>query len=356
MPHDTAPTLDEKVRQAKQDLRSRVTGLTRITQNTPEEVNAYVAAALSSGNDDRINSLYLEIFIATCGEDALAEWGNLFGLPRRAAVFAEGSMLVYGSAASVLPEGEQVQRDDGTLWATLVEGTVPAAATWVEITVRAVDGHAGEIGNYESGEDLSLVGSVAGFTGVVDAGTVTRSGLDLESIDDWRRRLIKRVKQPRLGGGPGDFEEVVLANGGTRAWEFGNHFGDGTVLVLFVDDHQTNPIPSIARVAEIQAALELEFTDCAQITAAAPVERKINHHIAIKPDTVEVRAAVIKEVKQFYRDDGNVGETVQTTGIAGAIEKAAGLVKAQLLIPSIPVPLATTELPTVGTFSWTALP
>lgn len=355
MPHDTAPTLEEKVRQAKQDLRSRVTGLTRIVEDTPEEVNAYVAAALSSGNDDRINSLYLEIFIATCGEDALAEWGNLFGLPRREAIFTEGSMLVYGVAASVLPEGQQIQRDDGTLWATLAEFTVAAAATWVEVTVRAVDGHAGEVGNYEAGEALSLVGSVAGFTGVVDAGTITIEGMELETIEDWRRRILKRVKQPRLGGGPGDFEEVVLANGGTRAWEFGNHFGDGTVLVLFVDDNQTNPIPTPARVAEIQTALDAEFTDAAQITAEAPVERKINHHIAIRPDTAEVRAAVIAEVKQFYRDDGDVGQTVQTTGIAAAILKAGGLEEAQLLIPSIPVVLNTTELPTAGVFTWTAL-
>ncbi len=355
MPRETAPTLDEKVRQAKQDLRSRVTGLTRIVEDTPEEVNAYVAAALSSGNDDRINFNYLQIFLATCDEDALAENGSLYRIPRRAATFTEGSMLAYGSATSVLPEGQQIQRDDGTLWATLAEATVPAAATWVEVNVRAVDGHAGEVGNYESGEDLSLVGSVAGFTGVVDAGTVTLTGLDLEEVEDWRRRLQKRVKKPRLGGGDGDFEEVVLANGGTRAWEFGNHFGDGTVLVLFVDDNQTNPIPTPARVAEIQTALDEEFTDAAQITAGAPVERKVNHHIAIDPDTTEVRAAVIAEVKQFYRDEGDVGDTVQTTGIAAAIKKAAGLVDAQLLVPSIPVVLNTTELPTVGVFSWAVL-
>lgn len=355
MAHDTPPSLDELVRAGVQDLRSRVTGLTRVTEQTPEHANTYVAAALSSGNHDRVSSLYAEIFIATCSEQSLAEWGDLLRIPRRPAIFAEGRQVVYGVAGSVLPEGQQIQRDDGTIWATLAEATVPPAAASVVVDVRAADGHAGAIGNFETGEDLSLVGAVAGFTGSADGVLMTLTGLDLEEVEDWRRRILKRFKRPRLGGGAGDFEEVVLANGGTRAWEFPNHFGAGTVLVIFVDDHQTNPIPTPARVAEIEAALHVVFTDTAQITAGAPVERKIDHHIAIQPDTVEVRATVLAELKQFYQDDGDVGETVQLTGISAAIQKAGGLEKSALLVPSVPVVLNTTELPTVGTVSWSAL-
>lgn len=353
MPHDLAPELDELVADAKQDLKARVPGLTRIAEDTVEEAVVVVSAGLSAGVHERVTALYPEIFVATCSVQSLGEWATQIDAPRRKAVFTEGTMLVHGSAGSTLPEGEVIQRDDGQQWQTLDEKTVAVAETWVTPRVRALT--SGVAGNFEAGEDLSLASAVAGFTGVVDAGAVTLLGLDLETVDAWRKRVITRFTSPRLGGGPGDFIEVMLKNGATRGWEFGNHFGDGTVLCLFVDDTQVDPIPTPAFVATMQIALDAEFTDTAQITAGAPVNKPINHSIALDPNTIEMRTRVTDELEQFYRDKGDVGVTVQLTGIAAAIEKAAGLNASALLIPSVAVILQTTELPTLGTIAWSTL-
>lgn len=353
MPRETGPTLEEQVRYAKQDLKANVTGLTRVVEDSTEEAVVVATAGGTNGVHKRVDGLYDEIHPATCSERGLGKWGDMISANRRSARFAEGTMLVFGTAGSVLPEGAKIQRDDGTQWQTLDEETVDAGETWVTPNVRALT--AGKVGNFESGEELSLVGTVSGFSGEVDAGVVTREGLGLETIDAWRNRVNLRFKRPRLGGGPGDFEEVCLANGATRAWEFGNWYGDGTVLVLFVDDTQGSPIPTPAKVDEIQAGLMAEFTDAAQITAGAPVERKIHHHIALNPNTVEMRELVSDELRQFYRDKGDVGKTVQTTGISAAIQKAGGLVESALLVPSVPVVLQPTELPTLGTVAFSTL-
>lgn len=167
--------------------------------------------------------MFLQMFVRTAAYadtevngvtvNPLREWGDLVGVPDRAAA-TQAELLIditVEDQSGFLPANSQlVGRDNGVTYVTLASVALDAAT--VQATVRAVSdqaggGGAGAIGNLDAGATVSFanpIGRVARSAAVVSQ-TVT--GADAEAIEAYRQRIIDRFQKRPQGGAYADYEQ-----------------------------------------------------------------------------------------------------------------------------------------------------
>lgn len=246
----------------------------------------------------------------------------------------------------------------------------------VEAIINVLADEAGESGNVDNGESLTLVSAIAGVDSQAEVTATVIEGEDIESIDDLRARVIARVQRPPSGGDVNDYEQQALSVAGiTRAWVFPDFFGvgTGTVGVAVVEDNEANIIPDAAKIEEVQTALEArDFKPVtARVTAFAPTPLNMDLVIKLKPNTQAVRDAVTANLKDLiFRDaapkDAFKGASEVFDGvillsrIGEAISTAIGeedheIVTINGSAPANVEPTTTGELVQLGTITWQPL-
>lgn len=312
-----------------------------------------------------------KFFPDTGDEETVIRWGTLFRLPRKEETFAELIIDVTGTTGGDLIGGTtKYVRSDGALYTVKDNITVPAAGT-VQATIVA--DVAGEAGNMEDADSISLQSAIAGIQSEATVDSTSIEGEDLEDLELYRERVLARMGNPPAGGTVNDFIAFALSVAGvTRAWVLPNFLGEGTVGVTFVEDDEDPIIPDAAKVAEVQTALlENEPQGTAGSTAFAPNEFEMNPQIQIKPNTAAVQAAVIAELNDLLAreaqvrdavDPDQVGLGVQFDGkiklsqINEAISIADGEEDHVLLSPLADVQPLSGGLVTLGTPVFSTLP
>src|SRR5690606_31261962 len=123
--------------------------------------------------------------------------------------------------------------------AEVVDGV--ATATVLALT-------AGIDGNTDAGTSVTLVQPVDDVSSAGEVGEAgIAGGVDAETDDDLRARLMQRIQEPPRGGAVNDYERWALeVSGVTRAWVYPGHLGIGTVGVTFVMDNNDPIIPDAA--------------------------------------------------------------------------------------------------------------
>lgn len=167
--------------------------------------------------------MFLQMFVRTAAYadtevngvtvNPLREWGDLVGVPDRAAA-TQAELLVditVEDQTGFLPANSQlVGRDNGVTYITLSSVALDAAT--IQVVVRAVSdqaggGGAGAIGNLDPGATVSFanpIGRVARNATVVSQ-VVT--GADAEAIEAYRQRIIDRFQKRPQGGAYADYEQ-----------------------------------------------------------------------------------------------------------------------------------------------------
>jgi uncharacterized phage protein gp47/JayE len=113
---------------------------------------------------------------------------------RKTATFAIGTVTVTGLNGTVLPTATRLAFGE-VLYETTQEIVIGVGAT--PVTVEALT--LGVIGNQDAGAVLSIVDAVAGVNGSATVVAMT-GGLDAESDEDLRTRVLERIRQPPMGG------------------------------------------------------------------------------------------------------------------------------------------------------------
>jgi uncharacterized phage protein gp47/JayE len=225
------PTLAELVTRTRADLVSRLSA-DDILRRADADVYARVLAGLAHGLYGYVDYLANQIIYDTAEAEFLARWASIWGVTRKPAAVAAGSVTFAVAAGAVIPSGTLLQALDGVQYQTTADATisVPSATAPVAALVAAA------AGNRTAGQTLTLVSPVAGVQSSATAGDLV-GGADLESDDDLRARLIDRIQQPPQGGDAHDYVTWALEVAGvTRAWCFPLELGEGTVTVRFVRD------------------------------------------------------------------------------------------------------------------------
>ena len=357
MPFDR-PTLAELIDRVRSDLRGRLSLTGSLARRAMVDVLSAVWAGAVHMLHGHLDWLSKQLFTTTSEREFLILEGSMYGLTPLAATYAAGTILATGVDASVIPEDTIYVRTDGVQYRVTTEATI--ASGEAEVLVEAV--LAGEDGNLDAGETISLESPITGVDADAEVQEVDGEGIfggeDEESTEAFRTRLLERKRQPPEGGADQDYiawaKEVA---GVTRVWVYRHENGLGTVVVRFVRDDDDDIFPSVGEVAEVQDKLDEERPVTAEVTAEAPVELPVDFTLSITPDTSTVRAAVEAELEDlFFRDgepdDGDGSGVIFLSRIRTAIGTAAGLDDYTLTTPNADVEPALGELATLGDITW----
>lgn len=349
------PSLRDLVTQIEADIETRLPGA---DARAPRSV-LNVLARVSAGG---LHSLYgymawlaEQILPDTAEREQLDRHGAIWGLTRKPAVAATGTVTFTGSAGTI-PAGTLLRRSDGATYATTASAVIDGGIATATVTAEA----AGAAGNAVAGTSLALVTPIAG---VNTEATVAAEGLvlgsDEESDSSLRGRLVARIQAPPHGGARHDYEAWATAQNAhgvpvTRAWVFPQELGIGTVTVRIMTDGATaDGIPDAAAVATVQAYVDSVRPVTAEVFVVAPTPAPLTVEIAgLSPDTAAVRAAIEAELRDLIRREAEPGGTILLSHIREAISISAGEADHVLVSPAADVMHGTGEIATFGGVTW----
>lgn len=286
-------------------------------------------------------------FADTAELEFLERQGGLFGITRKAATFARGSITISGLDGSGVAGGRKLRRSDGFEYQTDARATIAGGTAQVSITATV----AGEAGNAPASTPLVFVQSTAGVQStalVSSAGLV--GGLAGETDEELRDRVLQRLREPPTGGSASDYRRWALeVPGVTRAWVQPQAMGPGTVGVTFTTDTaSTGAIPTPTKLVEVQAYLDARRPVTAQVVAYAPIARVVPISLRLTPNTAAVRAAVSSALVDLFRREAEPGAPLLVSHVREAVSGAAGETDSVLTYPTADVVPLVGELPVLG--------
>lgn len=342
------PILPAQIDRARNDLLSRL-GLEEVLRRSDMEAYARVIAGEVHGLYGYADYIARNVIIDTADTDYLDRFASIWlTVPRKAATPATGSVTMTTAVGAFIPAGTILVALDGANYETAADATAAGSSTVIAVNAAV----AGEAGNREAGQTLSLISPVSGVQPAGVAGEIS-GGSDTEDDDSLRARLIARIQQPPHGGSADDYHTWALeVPGVTRAWVFPGEMGVGTVTVRFVRDDDVSPIPDSGEVAAVQAYIDALRPVTAQVYVVAPVAIDIDFTIDLSPDTAPIRAAVEAELMDFLRREGAPGATLYRSRMIESISSAAGEFSHVMSVPAADIVLTSSQIPILGTITW----
>lgn len=344
------PTFRDLLTRAQTDLGSAADGTS--PRATPEYAIARALAGLSKHLFSAIQYVLRQCSPLTADEVYGWRWGAPFGIYQLAAQAWKGSAKLTGAEGTTVPAGTEFHRADGQLYTTDVEVEIAADETAI-VALTSVT--AASAANNDSGQVLSLTAPLLGLDTDATVVSSSQSGADVEQ---WKTgalpRLLRRLRNPPKGGGPGDYEAWALeVPGVTRAWEFPLLEGPATVSVAFARDADPSPIPDSGERAVVLAHLESKAPVTAEVKvitlSALSVPLVFS---ALTPNTVAVQDAIEASVSDLLQREGEPGGTIPLSRLEDAISSAVGEVSHVLSSPSSPIVVPTNRLPVLGSVTY----
>ena len=181
---------------------------------------------------------------------------------------------------------------------------------------------------------------------VVQAGGLV-GGVDVESDDALRARVLERLRQPPRGGSMADYVRWAKeVPGVTRAWCYPMHLGIGTVGVCFVCDAQEDPFPSEEMVQRVQEHIEpLRPATVKEMGVFGPEPLDVTVRLRISPDTEALRAAITAELGDVFARYGAPDSVIYRSMLSEAISLTPGEQDHVLLEPAENIIVPAAYLP-----------
>jgi uncharacterized phage protein gp47/JayE len=342
------PALPELIQRVRNDVLARLSA-DDLLRRADAEVYARVMGGVAHGLYGFIEWLSTQLIYDTAELEYLERWCSIWGIRRKVATVATGSVTFLAQAGSVIPSGTLLQALDGVQYLTIADTTITAPTA--DAPVAAVI--AAAVGNRAAGQGLTLVSPVVGVQARATAGELS-GGADVETDDALRARLLARIQQPPHGGASYDYTAWALeVSGVTRAWVYPAELGLGTVTVRFVRDLDATMIPDAGEVAAVQTYIDARRPVTAQVTVVAPAAVPINFQIqGLAPSNATVQSAVQAELQDLLVREALPGGTILLSHLRAAISAAAGETDYVLVAPSANVTNTIGNMSTMGSITW----
>lgn len=284
-------------------------------------------------------------------EDVVARWASILGVQRKVPTVATGLIYFYGAPGKTLPAGTVLVHATGLRFVVLVANQIGGGGIGAA-TIEAEE--PGEAGNLPHGDELTFVSPISGVNAIATiVGGGNRGGVDPESVEQLRERVLEVLRDRPAGGKAADYvrwaKEVV---GVTRAWVTENVSGLGTVGVQFVMDDRDDIIPASGDVSAVANHIEALRPVGAQLIVTAPTAVDFDLEISLNPDTSDIRAAVAASIEDLLSREAEPGGTILLSHIREAISISAGENDHQVVEPSDNVDIAAGEIAVLGTITW----
>lgn len=352
------PTLSEIRARQEADLLAAL--------QADEFLEGSIAKALSDSQAGTANELYgyIKDFLVKQGNPLTAEGifldfhAETYGFNRLSASFALGNITFTGTNSTVIPAGTQVVGTNGITYRTKAAGTISGG----DVDIQATALVPGATANLDAAKTLTLLSAIAGVnsTVTVASGGIT-GGVDQESDDTLRDRLLGFLRKRPQGGAVSDYELWVSENSGTgQTWVFENVTETNSVDVYFVTGDEDNLIPSDAKVAEVQDYIDDESRRPLTVTVYVRKPTLVTQDFTIvltaedNEDIDEVKTAVENNLKDLLRRERKPGGTLLISKVREAVSNAAGERDNSVTNPSADVDYDTGEIPELGTITWSS--
>ena len=360
MPFDR-PTLQTIVDRIQSDFESRIDGASTILRRSVLRVMGRVYAGATHLLYGYLSFLKDQLFATSADIEFLETIGSEYGISRKSATRATGEATATGTNGTTIPAGTELQSTDGEGYT--VDTEVSIASGVADLSLTAVD--AGTDGNADASDVLSFVSPIAGITSTVsvDSNAIT-GGLNEESDDDLRDRILARKRQPPHGGAEFDYDPWALEVAGvTRAWAFSEYNGHGTVGLAFVRDKDTDTIiPDDDQRDAVYDYIVSHTSPLTGTTVGAPVGAhlymipltlySLDYEIDVTPNNATIQASIRSNLKDLILQEGGPGETITLPEITAAISRASGHINHRINSPSADVAISTNRIPVLGTITF----
>lgn len=295
----TRPTLQELTDRARADIAAGL-GTVAVVRRSVEDALAVAIAGAAHSLHEHIVFSSRQIFPDQADGDFLLRWASLYGLATKPATFSTLQFSGTGEQGAVLPAGAEISA--GGLTFTTTADATPTDGAFVVEAKALLPGASGNLAPLTSAK---LVTASVGIGSNLKVASTVIEGENVEPIESLRERLIDRIKVPPSGGKTSDYISYARSvSGVARAWVFPNWLGEGTVGVSFVEEN--NKLPSAAKVAEVQAAIDAVKPVSSEVFVFAPDPKVIDFEIALKPNTEAVRQAVAAELADLFEREAQV--------------------------------------------------
>lgn len=364
------PTLKDLAERTRQSFRANLKGSDAWVWPN----NVYASAKVIAGKVFEVFGfaayIQKQIFAHTAPDiESLLRHGEEFGVPRKPAAPAIGTVVFTGDAGFTVDTNAVLQRVDGVEFRVTAGGTRATAGTLELSVIATTDGAAG---NTEAGTPLEITDGVDLATVTAAVGDAMALGADVEGIESYRARILFRKRNPPHGGAPADYVMWAGSVAGVsfyidrptvfveRRWN-----GNGTVRVFpLMFDLYDDGIPQTADLARVSDYIAGVAPAGANVTVAAPVAKPTDIIISgMTPDRTDVREAVLTELRSTFKRlsrvagvDAQIGglpylaypTSFSRSWIWQAIANATGEERHILIGPTADIPLFPGEMATLG--------
>ena len=313
-------------------------------------IRANAVAAAIEGIYQHQQWIARQILPDTADADYLERWASLYGLTRKAASLASGSITFTGTPGATVPIGTEARDANDVAYLTTAAGVIGGGGT-VDLAAQAVV--AGTAGNADVGAALTLTSAPSGIASAAVVVSMT-GGAEIESDADLLARLLARIQQPPHGGARHDYEAWALAVAGVdRAYVFPLRRGLGTVDVVPMP---ATGQPSAQLVSDVQDYIDDVRPVTADCLVLAPSDVQVDVTGTLSLDGTRTIVDVVAEINAAmaaYFSALAPGDAVVRTRIATIIGSVDGVTDFVLSSPAANVITtvdgSTVELATLGT-------
>jgi len=249
-----------------------------------------------------------------------------------------------------------------TVTAEAATGTIVVSSFSARGSVTAVD--FGADTNLDPLAPLTISPNVSGINPEASVSADGfAGGADREALEDFRARLLRRVRNPVSNFNVGAIENKLFETQGiTRVFVFEVTPNIGDVTVYFMRDNDSSPIPNAQAVSDAKNSL-LEIkpanTPDSSVIVEAPVGVAINFGFAsLVPNTPTMRDSIIGQLEEFFKTRTEVGENINEdayrTAIFNTVDTTTGdpIESFELNAPSGDIIINNDEIGILGTVDY----
>lgn len=333
----TTPTLAELRGLNRDFIAAHLPGADATVPNSVLRVLSDANSGLAALTLQYLDWLAKQLMVDTAEKEWLDRFGQIWLGGRKAATFAVGTALLTGDAGTVVPIGTRLTTSNaGTEYETIGAATLTGSPT--SVAVRAIT--PGVIGNQSAGASLSVSSAVPGLNAAATVETLA-GGVDAESDEDLRGRILDRIRKPPMGGDADDYVAWALeVPGVTRAWCSPMEMGAGSVTVRFMMDElraEDGGFPTDADIAVVAFHLDgRRPVSVKDLFVLAPIAEPIDFTISdLVTDSAETRFNIAAAVAVMLNERARPGfslngvaqpaQTIHREWVSAAVLSAAGV-------------------------------
>lgn len=267
---------------------------------------------------------------------------------RKTATYASGTMQFTGFPTTIVPVGSIVTGSNAVDYQTITEAVIGSDSFGNGDAVALT---AGAVGNLPDGTVMATAG-ISGVDSVALLGDMT-GGVDQETDDQLRERILFRIQNPPMGGSQADYVRWTLAVPGvTRAWAAMEQ-GAGTITARFLMDDlypDNYGLPTAGDVQNVHDYInKMRPVTVMGCYVVAPILFFYDITISgLTKDDSSVRGRIEISIKDMEFKRSKPGQTIYRSWVDEAISQAVGEETHELTFETTVMP-APGYMPVLGT-------